>query len=63
MAPARYVERARVEAAQALLEMGDDGLDVISRQCGFGSPETMRRTFLRLLHTTPTEYRRRFRAA
>ena len=30
---------------------------------GFGTAETMRRTFLRLVRTSPTEYRRRFRAA
>ncbi len=61
--PARYVERVRVETARRLLEDTDDGVEAIAAACGFGTAETMRRTFLRLLHTNPTEYRRRFRAA
>lgn len=60
MAPARYVEQVRVEAAQSLLELGDDGLDVIARKCGFRSPETMRRAFLRVLGVPPGAYRGRF---
>jgi transcriptional regulator GlxA family with amidase domain len=60
VAPARYVEQVRVEAAKALLELGDDGLDVISRRCGFRSPETMRRAFLRVMGVPPGSYRRRF---
>ncbi|MEV0677514.1 DJ-1/PfpI family protein [Actinosynnema sp. NPDC050436] len=59
--PARYVERARVEAAAGVLESGDEGLDVVARRCGFGSSETMRRAFLRVLGVTPGGYRHRFR--
>jgi AraC family transcriptional activator FtrA len=61
--PARYVERIRVETARRLLEDSDEGVEAVAAACGFGTAETMRRTFLRLLHTNPTEYRRRFRAA
>jgi transcriptional regulator GlxA family with amidase domain len=61
--PARYVERVRVETARRLLEDTDDGVEAIAAAAGFGTAETMRRTFLRLLRTNPTEYRRRFRAA
>lgn len=61
--PARYVERIRVETARRLLEDTDDGVEAIARACGFGTSETMRRTFLRVVRTSPTEYRRRFRAA
>jgi len=61
--PARYVERVRVETARRLLEDTNDGVDAVARACGFGTAETMRRAFLRVLRTTPTEYRRRFRAA
>jgi transcriptional regulator GlxA family with amidase domain len=60
--PARYVEQARVEAARRRLEESDDGVDTIAAACGFGTAETMRRTFLRALHVAPTDYRRRFRA-
>jgi transcriptional regulator GlxA family with amidase domain len=63
LTPARYVERIRVETARRLLEDTDDGVEAVAAACGFGTAETMRRTFLRLLHTNPTEYRRRFRAA
>ena len=60
MTPARAVERLRVEAARRLLS--DTSLPVkrVSRRCGFGSEETMRRSFLRLLAATPQEYRARF---
>lgn len=59
--PARFVERARVEGARRLLEESAASIDEIARRCGFGTAETMRRTFLRALHVTPTDYRRRFR--
>ncbi len=61
--PARYVERIRVETARRLLEDTDDGVEAIAASSGFGTAETMRRAFLRMLRTSPTEYRRRFRAA
>jgi transcriptional regulator GlxA family with amidase domain len=58
--PGRAVERLRVEAARRLLS--ESGLPVkrISQRCGFGSEETMRRTFLRVLAVTPQDYRARF---
>jgi len=61
--PARYVERVRVETARRLLEDTAEGVDAVASAAGFGTSETMRRTFLRLLRTSPSEYRRRFRAA
>ncbi|MGK2947006.1 MAG: GlxA family transcriptional regulator [Acidimicrobiales bacterium] len=61
--PARYVEQVRVESARRLLEETDRGVERIAADAGFGTAETMRRSFLRLLRTSPTEYRRRFRAA
>jgi transcriptional regulator GlxA family with amidase domain len=60
VSPGRHVERLRVEAAQSLLETGDDGVDSIARRCGFGSAETMRRAFLRELGVPPSDYRDRF---
>jgi transcriptional regulator GlxA family with amidase domain len=59
--PARAIERLRVEAARRLLS--DTRLPVkrISQRCGFGSEETMRRSFLRSLAVTPQDYRDRFR--
>ncbi|WP_425570712.1 GlxA family transcriptional regulator [Nonomuraea rosea] len=63
LTPGRYVERIRVEAAQALLETTADGVASIARRCGHGSDETMRRTFLKVLGITPTDYRRHFRTS
>lgn len=61
MTAAQFVERIRLEAAQALLESGSDPLDVVARASGFGSVETMRRAFQRILGVTPGAYRDRFR--
>ena len=58
--PAKYVGEMRVEAAQRLLSQTVIGLESIARQCGFGSADSMRRTFLRTLHSTPSNYRRHF---
>ena len=61
--PARFVERVRVETARRLLEDTDDGVEAVAAAAGFGTAETMRRTFLRVLRTSPSGYRERFRAA
>ena len=58
--PGRYVERVRVEAARHELETTDDTLDVVARRCGFGTAETLRRSFQRRLGVAPDSYRRRF---
>ncbi|MET9607707.1 GlxA family transcriptional regulator [Streptomyces sp. NPDC006512] len=58
--PGRYVERVRVEHARRLLEDGRDGVARISRECGYGTPEALRRAFVRTLGQSPAEYRRRF---
>jgi transcriptional regulator GlxA family with amidase domain len=61
--PARFVEAARIESARRRLEESSDSIDTIARACGFGTAETMRRAFVRVLHVAPTEYRRRFATA
>lgn len=61
--PARFVERVRVETARRLLEDTDEGVEAIAGRAGFGTAETMRRTFVRVVRTSPTQYRSRFRAA
>lgn len=58
--PGQYVERVRVEAARHQLEDTADTVAVIARRCGFGTAETMRRSFLRRLGVAPDHYRRRF---
>jgi transcriptional regulator GlxA family with amidase domain len=61
--PGRFVERVRVEAARDLLERSPLGVDVVAGRVGFGSPETMRRAFLRVLDVNPADYRARFGTA
>ncbi|WP_371574822.1 GlxA family transcriptional regulator [Streptomyces sp. NBC_01314] len=63
MAPGRYVDRVRLEHARRLLEDTADGVEEISRTCGYGTSEAMRRAFVKTLATSPAEYRRRFRPA
>ncbi|MGO8919310.1 MAG: GlxA family transcriptional regulator [Stellaceae bacterium] len=60
LTPGRAVERLRVEAARRLLSESRLPVKRISQRCGFGSEETMRRSFLRLLAATPQDYRARF---
>jgi len=60
LTPARAVERLRVEAARRLLSDSRLPVKRVAQRCGFGSEETMRRSFLRLLATTPQDYRARF---
>jgi transcriptional regulator GlxA family with amidase domain len=59
--PARAIERLRLEAARRLLSESRLPVKRIAQRCGFGSEETMRRSFLRLLSVTPQDYRARFR--
>jgi transcriptional regulator GlxA family with amidase domain len=61
--PARYVERVRLEAARRRLEDDAEPVAAVASACGFGTAETMRRTFLRTLGVGPAEYRRRFQPA
>jgi transcriptional regulator GlxA family with amidase domain len=63
LTPGRYVDRVRLEHARRLLEDTGDGVEEISRASGYGTPEAMRRAFVRTLGTAPAEYRRRFRPA
>ncbi|MER7898850.1 GlxA family transcriptional regulator [Streptomyces sp. NPDC096046] len=63
MTPGRYVDRVRLEHARRLLEDTTGGIEEIARGSGYGTPEGMRRAFVRTLGTPPAEYRRRFRSA
>ncbi|MBV9975574.1 MAG: GlxA family transcriptional regulator [Hyphomicrobiales bacterium] len=61
--PARAIERLRAEAARHLLSSSRLPVKRIAQRCGFGSEETMRRSFHRLFDVTPQEYRARFGAS
>lgn len=60
--PAAFVESARLEAAQAMLESGET-VTAAAHRSGLGSDESLRRAFLRHLGVTPSAYRARFRTA
>ena len=62
MPPGRYVDRVRLETARRRLEDTADGVEQTARSCGYGTPEAMRRAFVRALGISPGEYRRRFRS-
>jgi transcriptional regulator GlxA family with amidase domain len=61
MTPGQYVDRTRLETARRHLEDTAAGVAETARACGYGTPEAMRRAFVRALGVSPAEYRRRFR--
>ncbi|MFW5418291.1 GlxA family transcriptional regulator [Nocardiopsis sp. CNT-189] len=61
--PGRFVEGVRLEAARRALEESSDGVAAVARACGFGTPEALRRAFVRRLGCSPAQYRERFRPA
>jgi transcriptional regulator GlxA family with amidase domain len=58
--PAKAIERLRVEAAQRRLCDSREPIKRVAARCGFGSEETMRRSFARLARIAPRDYRERF---
>lgn len=55
--PARYVRRARVEAAAHLLRSTTLPLTAVARRCGFGSTESLRQAFLAHYSVPPSRFR------
>jgi transcriptional regulator GlxA family with amidase domain len=62
MNPGQFVDRMRVEAAQQIIDSSSRGLKEIADSCGFKSADAMRRTFLRVLGVTASEYASRFKS-
>jgi transcriptional regulator GlxA family with amidase domain len=58
--PAKAVEDLRLEAAKRSLEKPAWSLKEIAAQCGFGSEERLRRSFVRRYRVAPSIYRERF---
>ena len=56
MAPAKAIEKLRIEAAQALIEQGHASIGRIAVMAGFGDEERMRRAFMRTLGQTPKAF-------
>jgi transcriptional regulator GlxA family with amidase domain len=61
MNPGQFVDRLRVEAAQQMIDSSSKGLKEIADACGFGSADSMRRTFQRVIGITAGEYTERFK--
>jgi len=51
----------RVETARRLLEESTEPLEEVCVKSGLGTPESMRRAFLRAVGVAPGQYRERFR--
>jgi transcriptional regulator GlxA family with amidase domain len=60
VSPAQYVLRARVESARIRLEKSRDSIETVAARCGFGTEETMRRSFQKIVRVAPRGYRQRF---
>ncbi|WP_299820389.1 DJ-1/PfpI family protein [uncultured Roseibium sp.] len=58
--PAKAVESLRIDAARRSLEESELPVSEVARRCGFGDDERMRRSFIRVLHVSPSDYRQRF---
>jgi transcriptional regulator GlxA family with amidase domain len=63
MTPAKFVEKLRVEVARKYLEDSDLSMDQIAEKCGLGGLVSMRRTFMRHMMVSPSDYRRSFRTS
>ncbi|MGH8256476.1 MAG: GlxA family transcriptional regulator [Steroidobacteraceae bacterium] len=53
-APAKAVERLRVDAARAALQSGRQSVKRVALACGFRSAERMRRSFVRVVGSPPS---------
>ena len=59
-APLTYLQSLRMENGRRLLEATDQGIEVISRACGYEDVRFFRRLFRRATSLSPSEYRARF---
>ena len=55
--PAKFVARLRVETAKRLLEDSEKGMEQIAVECGFGSVDSMQRTFRQETARVPGAFR------
>ena len=58
-----YVNRLRIDHAQALLQATEEDVLSICRACGYENPRTFNREFKRICGCTPREYRHNAQAA
>ena len=60
LAPHRWLLRARLDAARALLEDSELGIEQIADRVGFGTGANLRAHFGRAFGVSPASYRRTF---
>ncbi len=60
MTPAKFVEKARTDAARQFLGASDCHIETVAVVSGFGDAERMRKAFVRNLGISPRAYRARF---
>lgn len=58
--PAKYIDKLRIETACHYLIESQLTLKEIADICGLGTPDNMRRVFMKHLHITPSDYKRNF---
>lgn len=58
IAPAKAIERLRLESARTSIEAGARSLEQVARDSGFGNIDRMRRAFVRSFGVTPQAIRR-----
>jgi transcriptional regulator GlxA family with amidase domain len=61
LSPSKFIEKLRVEETCQMLINTNEPLEEIASRCGLGGLVSMRRSFLRHLTITPSEYRRIFK--
>lgn len=59
----QWLLNQRVMHAQRLLEAGDASIEAVAQDAGFGTALSLRQHFRAALRTSPSDYRKRFRAA
>lgn len=60
LTPIQYLNRYRIQQACASLSQSDKPISAIAMDCGFYDQSHFTRSFLRVLHTTPAAYRKRY---
>jgi transcriptional regulator GlxA family with amidase domain len=63
LTPAKFVEKLRIEVARKYLEDSDLTMEQIAEKCGLSGLISMRRTFMRHMMVSPSDYRRSFRTS
>ncbi|MCP3755945.1 GlxA family transcriptional regulator [Streptomyces sp. TBY4] len=63
LSPGEWIVGQRVERARALLEQTDLPMELVAREAGFGTAQSLRKHVQAALGVSPTAYRRTFRAA